>query len=194
MKADSKDPRGEYLKRLDLVSGGGQVVVKREEAIKLCEANEVFATARKRGLLVWEGFLFLCVFLWHFVNFVKMLLKGRSKAVEEFIAEDHECAICLELMYRPVELPCKHRFCGPCASAAGDRYDACPLCGTDAMLHMAVPSTLFEKKLRTIYPRAYRARGTEHTKAVCTRIFKDVRRAITDVDSDCSVTPSQRRR
>lgn len=39
-----------------------------------------------------------------------------------------ECAVCMLIMVRPTELPCKHVYCNTCAEASMNFKWECPMC------------------------------------------------------------------
>jgi ribosomal protein L34E len=48
------------------------------------------------------------------------------------LAEEHECGICYELLYQPVQLaPCLHIYCGGCLSDWFKKQHDCPNCRKD---------------------------------------------------------------
>lgn len=47
---------------------------------------------------------------------------------EDEPCDGFECAICLELLCEPVQLPCRHSFCRSCLISDAVREHSCPLC------------------------------------------------------------------
>jgi len=47
------------------------------------------------------------------------------------VPADFECAICQDVLNRPVVLPCKHLFCSECLAASLKLKHMCPLCRAD---------------------------------------------------------------
>lgn len=47
----------------------------------------------------------------------------------EKLAENLNCGVCLEIMYRPISIwPCLHNFCGGCYSEWMRENKDCPMC------------------------------------------------------------------
>jgi hypothetical protein len=52
-----------------------------------------------------------------------------NEALIKKLAEEHECGICYELLYQPVQLaPCLHIYCGGCLSDWFKKQQDCPNC------------------------------------------------------------------
>ena len=49
-------------------------------------------------------------------------------ALMERFGKELQCSICLQLMHRPMMLPCHHAFCGRCISSALEYSARCPIC------------------------------------------------------------------
>lgn len=80
-----------------------------------------------------------------------------------------ECAICLELLCEPLQLPCTHCFCRRCLEAACHHTNSCPLCRTDFPDAFNASTASVHKPLEMILIRAatveYHARLDEVTRA-----------------------------
>lgn len=60
---------------------------------------------------------------------VKPAADAKNEGFFKKLAEEHECGICYELLYQPVQLaPCLHIFCGGCLSDWFGKQQDCPNC------------------------------------------------------------------
>jgi hypothetical protein len=73
-----------------------------------------------------------------------------------------DCAVCCELLYKPVVPPCGHPFCFWCAhrSMSYTSVSKCPLCRSE-FTHLPRVSTLLHTLLSKSYPKKYEERAKE---------------------------------
>eukprot|EP01050_Picozoa_sp_SAG11_P016417 SAG11_NODE_2240_length_3647_cov_1.852311_1_plen_860_part_00 len=69
------------------------------------------------------------------------LVSRQQRAPQPAVAKDPQCAICLQNMVKPVELPCTHEFCFDCLANASrsewrglESRQQCPLCREKCVL------------------------------------------------------------
>eukprot|EP00871_Galdieria_phlegrea_P004463 jgi/Galph1/5017/GphlegSOOS_G3598.1 len=76
--------------------------------------------------------------------------------------KDFQCPICLSLLYKPMSLPCGHRFCGKCISRAILIGFHCPVCRHDYTSGVRLErKKSLERFLRQSFPEAWRRRREE---------------------------------
>ena len=58
------------------------------------------------------------------------MVEATSKSGDEnaIVDEEFQCAICWQLMYKPVTTPCGHTFCKKCLEQALEQKRQCILC------------------------------------------------------------------
>ena len=91
-----------------------------------------------------------------------------SSSDEEFywtdLAREHQCPICLDIMYYPVSCkPCHHKFCGFCLKTQACESVAtttkCAVCRS--YIHHVVELTDLAAKLKECFSKAYRKRSKQ---------------------------------
>lgn len=76
--------------------------------------------------------------------------------------EEYQCPICISLLYKPMALPCGHRFCGKCISRAILLDFHCPVCRRDYSNGVRLErKKSLERFLRETFPQAWQKRKEE---------------------------------
>jgi len=97
------------------------------------------------------------------VAITKSLIRSQTPIVDDF-----SCAICLDLLCKPVTIRCGHKFCKDCLiMVSSSNYNFCPMCRTEQELH---PSNYVEDKqlkvyLKQYFPLEYKTKKKEHKTA-----------------------------
>ena len=58
------------------------------------------------------------------------MVEAEPAGQDQEISEEFQCAICWQLMYKPVTTPCGHTFCKECLESALAHRRECTLCKT----------------------------------------------------------------
>lgn len=82
------------------------------------------------------------------------------------VLEDYTCGVCLDILYHPVMLKCKHHFCTSCLIKLHHRHiDKCPLCRTQQSLNPSENSNRYNAALhlftKTYFPLEYNKKTNE---------------------------------
>ncbi|EME31151.1 Transcriptional regulator of yeast form adherence 3 [Galdieria sulphuraria] len=86
----------------------------------------------------------------------------RKRPSELSNMEEYHCPICLSLLYKPMALPCGHRFCGKCISRAILLDFHCPVCRHDYSSGVRLErKKSLERFLRESFPDAWQKRKEE---------------------------------
>ena len=87
---------------------------------------------------------------------------GETEEVGPSACSDWDCAVCCELLYKPVVPPCGHPFCFWCAhrSMSYTSVSKCPLCRSE-LTHLPRVSELLHDLLSKKYPKRYAERAKE---------------------------------
>ena len=79
---------------------------------------------------------------------------------------DFSCAVCTDLIYRPVSSTCGHTFCKMCLEEALKHKPHCPICrDTISQLQHFKVNLLIEQILLLNFPQQYKERQLEATQA-----------------------------
>ncbi|GJQ10000.1 hypothetical protein GpartN1_g1791.t1 [Galdieria partita] len=93
-------------------------------------------------------------------SIIVSLVKKRPSELSNM--EQYHCPICLSLLYKPMALPCGHRFCGKCISRAILLDFHCPVCRHDYSNGVRLERRKsLERFLRESFPEAYQKRKEE---------------------------------
>jgi SPX domain protein involved in polyphosphate accumulation len=75
---------------------------------------------------------------------------------------EYQCPICISLLYKPMALPCGHKFCGKCISRAILLDFHCPVCRRDYSNGVCLQrKKSLERFLRETFPQAWQKRKEE---------------------------------
>eukprot|EP00188_Purpureofilum_apyrenoidigerum_P001739 Plantae.Rhodophyta-Purpureofilum_apyrenoidigerum.ctg19878.p1 GENE.Plantae.Rhodophyta-Purpureofilum_apyrenoidigerum.ctg19878~~Plantae.Rhodophyta-Purpureofilum_apyrenoidigerum.ctg19878.p1 ORF type:complete len:229 (-),score=32.40 Plantae.Rhodophyta-Purpureofilum_apyrenoidigerum.ctg19878:63-701(-) len=71
------------------------------------------------------------------------------------------CAICLDMLFHPVTLVCRHRFCKHCLKLATKHNKRCPVCRRPDITEQYVEELELNSFLKKRYPSLYRERKAD---------------------------------
>lgn len=93
------------------------------------------------------------------------------------VHKDHQCAVCLEILFKPVALRCGHVFCSSCLKSAAGRIEdvrafdqvarcvdprvRCPQCRQFGVFQGAAELTALGDSIRAKYPHHWESRSKE---------------------------------
>ncbi|KAM3129687.1 hypothetical protein pb186bvf_018200 [Paramecium bursaria] len=86
-----------------------------------------------------------------------------------YMQQDHNCSICLQLFFNPVQLNCKHIFCFECLAGVDKRI--CPNCRQEFNMNEIQYMEQYEKKLSELFPDVMKQRTEQQEKEQNLKFF-----------------------
>ena len=88
---------------------------------------------------------------------------------EEELSEEFQCAICWQLMYKPVTTPCGHTFCKLCLESALRVRRECTLCKArifESSFENLQVNFMVQSMIEKKHPNVVARREKEHNEAM----------------------------
>jgi len=85
----------------------------------------------------------------------KEVEKERETEIQKVLRNEFVCALCFQLLYKPVSLNCTHLFCYECCVKALTYQSKCPICRQPNYCRPRNVHLSIEKTLQLVFPKEY---------------------------------------